>query len=80
MYSGIRPDCPARYPKCNLSLPKNNADFWKRKFERNIERDLEKRRALEQENWTVLVIWECDIKADLPLQLALVKQLLNDHS
>ena len=66
-----------RCPKCELSLPKNNADFWKAKFDRNIERDQEKKRALEQENWTVLVIWECEIKKNLDEQVGRVLHLVN---
>ena len=62
-----------RCPKCNLSLPKNNADFWKAKFERNVQRDKEKLSALEHENWTVLVIWECELKQDLNAQIERVK-------
>ncbi|MDP6909703.1 MAG: very short patch repair endonuclease [Flavobacteriales bacterium] len=69
-----------RCPKCNLSLPKNNAEFWKKKFDRNVERDMEKRKALEQENWTVLVIWECELKENLDYQVSLVKELLIGNS
>jgi len=65
-----------RCPKCNLSLPKNNAAFWKKKFDRNVERDKEKKQALEQENWTVHVIWECEMKENINDQVELVKQLL----
>ena len=65
-----------RCPKCNLSLPKNNRDFWQQKFERNMERDKEKTAALEQEDWKVLVIWECELKNDLESQIKKVNQLI----
>ena len=54
-----------RCPKCNLPLPKNNTEFWKVKFERNIERDRLKIQRLEDMGWTVIVIWECDIKKNI---------------
>ena len=58
----------ASMPKCDLSLPKNNRDFWKRKFERN-ERDKEKTAVLKSNGWKVLVIWECELKSDRNLKL-----------
>lgn len=51
-----------RCPKCDLKLPKNNHEFWQKKFERNIERDGEKLAALKAAGWRAIVIWECDLK------------------
>ena len=44
--------------------PKRNVDFWHAKFERNIARYKATREALEADGWTVLVIWECELKKD----------------
>ena len=46
------------------SVPKTNTTFWLEKFARNVERDLEIRRDLEQDGWAVLVEWECEIRRD----------------
>jgi DNA mismatch endonuclease (patch repair protein) len=54
-----------RCPKCDLPLPKSHTQFWKKKFERNVERDACKKRALEDEGWKVLVFWECEVKKDV---------------
>jgi DNA mismatch endonuclease (patch repair protein) len=54
-----------RCPFCKQSLPKTNMEFWKLKFKRNKERDRRKRRELESEGWSVLELWECEIKDDL---------------
>ena len=35
-----------RCPKCNLSHPKSNVDYWGQKFEKNVERDRRKEKAL----------------------------------
>lgn len=51
-----------RCPLCNLPLPKSHTEFWKEKFERNVTRDEEKTRALETLGWTVITIWECELK------------------
>ena len=50
---------------CELSLPKTNTDFWKKKFEKNIKRDKKKEKELLDLGWTVLVFWECKIKTNI---------------
>jgi DNA mismatch endonuclease, patch repair protein len=51
-----------RCPICDLPLPKTNPDFWRRKFERNVERDQINRLELESIGWRVLEVWEHEIK------------------
>lgn len=53
-----------RCPACSPGLPRTNTDFWARKFELNRERDARKQSELEKSGWTVLVIWECEVKQD----------------
>ncbi len=53
-----------RCPNCNLPLPKSHMEFWQEKFERNVERDKRKTSELEGMGWTVITIWECEIKKD----------------
>ncbi|WP_417230503.1 very short patch repair endonuclease [Thermophilibacter sp.] len=51
-----------RCPHCAPSRPKTHAQFWEEKFARNRARD---RRDVEQllaAGWTVLVVWECQLK------------------
>ena len=40
--------------------PKNNADWWRDKLDRNVLRDRETDAALEAAGWTVLRFWEHD--------------------
>jgi DNA mismatch endonuclease (patch repair protein) len=54
-----------RCPHCKPSIPKSHPEFWQEKFRKNVERDERKRKALEEEGWTVLTIWECRIKKRL---------------
>lgn len=51
-----------RCPKCDLPLPKNNQEFWKNKFQKNTQRDLDKIRQLIKVGWRVITIWECELK------------------
>lgn len=54
-----------RCPYCKPSIPKHNEDFWRDKFEKNVERDSRNQRLLNEMGWKVIVIWECQIHDDL---------------
>lgn len=53
-----------RCPRCNLPLPKHNADYWIPKLERNAERDRQNLEELKREGWRVVILWECEMKED----------------
>lgn len=42
--------------------PATNIEYWKAKIDRNVQRDQEERKLLENDGWKVLVIWECQLK------------------
>jgi len=54
-------------------LPKTNRDYWRNKLQGNIERDKRNAQALTEKGWSVLTIWECDLKD----QHALAEKLNN---
>jgi DNA mismatch endonuclease (patch repair protein) len=64
-------------PYCKPPLPKSHVNFWKKKFQKNKERDAIKVRALEAEGWRVLTFWECKIKKDSRSCAQKVKSLLS---
>lgn len=68
-----------RCPVCNLPLPKTHTDFWKRKFDANIERDRRKIDELESMGWTVITIWECQIKKDIDSVISTITKVLKNH-
>lgn len=43
-------------------LPKSNLEYWMPKLERNKKRDSDNRRMLEDQGWSVLVVWQCELK------------------
>lgn len=47
---------------CRNTRPADNAEYWRKKRERNIERDKAITKAFENRGWTVLRIWECELK------------------
>lgn len=46
---------------CRNVKPANNAEYWQRKIQRNVERDERISKELERRNWRVIRIWECEI-------------------
>ena len=49
----------------NSVIPKTNTDFWITKLKRNVDKDHENKRMLEEQGWKVITIWECEIEKDL---------------
>jgi DNA mismatch endonuclease Vsr len=50
--------------------PRNNADFWRRKIEGNLERDRDTDARLEADGWTVVRVWEHEAPADAAARIA----------
>lgn len=52
-----------RHSNCKYSyVPKSNDEFWKSKFEANIQRDLKVKAELEQKGIRQMIVWECFLK------------------
>ena len=47
-------------PTCHI--PETNTEFWAAKIIRNQERDQEVWRKLEAKGWSVIIVWECQLK------------------
>lgn len=43
-------------------IPDTNTEFWAAKIIRNQERDQEVWRKLEAKGWSVIIVWECQLK------------------
>ena len=65
-------------PCCKI--PNTNREFWVNKIQRNQERDQRNYQTLRDNGWQVLVVWECQLKANLLEQTMLqVEQRLLDN-
>lgn len=62
-------------PTCNKTQPKRNATYWKNKFRRNVLRDQRNVTALKDLGWRVVVVWECQIRANRRCLVSRVTQL-----
>ena len=67
-------------PRCNLPLPRSNQDYWIPKLRRNKERDSEKREALEETGWTVITVWECEIRTEIGAVVGRIAHELDSRS
>lgn len=55
--------------------PKDNAAYWGAKITRNRLRDAKSLRALRADNWSPLVIWECETRDAAQLSRKLARLL-----
>lgn len=63
-----------RHPGCKKgTTPKDNAEFWRTKFEQNVARDSRKEGALRELGYEVAVVWECEVADEKRLDRALRK-------
>lgn len=52
-----------RHPGCKrASTPRSRAEFWRAKFEINVQRDARLIDALLKHGWRSLVLWECELR------------------
>ena len=47
---------------CRNTRPSDNQEYWQKKRERNIRHDKEITALFESRGWTVIRIWECELK------------------
>lgn len=48
--------------ECRNITPSHNAEYWRRKRERNMKHDQEVTEMFKKRGWTVIRIWECELK------------------
>jgi DNA (cytosine-5)-methyltransferase 1 len=54
---------------CHLwKLPKGNRSFWKKKFEANKKRDKAKLKELRRKGYSVLTVWQCELKNEIKVR------------
>ncbi len=55
--------------------PATRAEFWRAKRQANVQRDRRSAESLEQQGWTVIVVWECEVRDVDKLRTRLVDLL-----
>lgn len=46
-------------------MPKRNREYWEQKLNRNVERDQRSQHQLKSAGFSVLIVWECQVRKDL---------------
>ena len=65
-----------RHRGCKLAYtPKTRVEFWMRKLDGNMMRDVSVQKALISLGWKVIVIWECQLKAEKKTEALLLRKL-----
>ena len=44
--------------------PKSNVEYWEKKINGNVQRDMVNQKHLTDMGWQVLTVWECELKKD----------------
>lgn len=66
-----------RHKNCKYATtPATRQEFWSAKFDGNVARDRRNLAALKKAGWNAIVIWECDIKADVEVAASRVAKSL----
>ena len=57
---------------------KSNRDYWIPKIERNMRKDIEVNHILESMGWTVIRVWEHEIRKDLPDTADMIMRIVEE--
>lgn len=65
-----------RHKDCRFAYtPKSRTDFWLKKLESNVIRDIQVKSDLEILGWRVITIWECELRDMGQLSIKIVAEL-----
>lgn len=59
-------------------MPKSNVDFWKKKLDRNQERDKEHTQYYIQRGWHILRIWEHEIRKEFDITIEKIASFIDE--
>lgn len=58
--------------------PETNSEYWIKKIERNIQRDIEVDNYLESQNWKILRFWSKEIQKNLDYCIIEIQNAINE--
>jgi DNA mismatch endonuclease (patch repair protein) len=72
-----------QHPGCSRgagrSRPKSNVEFWNRKLDGNVARDVRNRADLAAMGWLVFTVWECEIRKGAATAVAEIAAKLEER-
>lgn len=67
-----------RHEGCrHTTTPRANEDFWRQKFQGNVDRDARHVAALDDLGWRVAIVWECALKHSVEDTVEIVEKWLH---
>ncbi len=60
--------------------PSTNIEFWNRKLDGNMARDISNQKRLEKLGWKVFVIWECELNEGIDALLNYLRHMRKEVS
>lgn len=70
-----------RHAGCKrATTPANNAEYWQKKFARNLARDARVQQELKESGWQVIIVWECELRDMDTLAITLPQSIRNEKS
>jgi DNA mismatch endonuclease, patch repair protein len=67
-------------PVCKRPLPVTNREYWERKIGRNVARAKSQNRELRRTGWTVMRIWEHEMKDTLKVKERILRTIGSKRS
>ena len=61
-------------------IPHSNSEFWRKKIERNRQRDERNKEELKKLGWRVMTVWECQLKPAVRRQTLLEIEYHINHT
>ena len=59
-----------RHARCRYATsPKTRPEFWQEKFRTNVARDRRTRQELKKLGWSILTVWQCELKKRLKVEV-----------
>jgi len=69
-----------RHPGCkHATMPATRMEYWRAKFDRNVQRDGRNLRLLRKAGWRVIVVWECQVMRNPRAVLQRIIRLLGNQ-
>lgn len=62
------------------TMPKTNREYWKNKIESNKQRDERNKKKLQKMGWSVMTVWECQLKPAVRKQTLLEIEYHINHA
>lgn len=62
------------------TTPESNRAFWENKIKRNVERDQEVTKKLQESDWSVLRVWTHELKEDFDYVVDIIVKAVKDNS